>query len=88
MGNSFMRALPVLVLALFFPHSVGYCQEGERKWPFTPVKSVQPPEVGTTGWVSNEVDRFILAGLEEKGLSPAEEASRRTLVRRLYFDLL
>lgn len=88
MGNSFMRSLPVLVLALFFSHSVGYCQERERKWPFTPVKSVQPPEVGTTGWVSNEVDRFILAGLEEKGLSPAEEASRRTLVRRLYFDLL
>lgn len=36
----------------------------------------------------NPIDRFILAKLREKGLTPSPEADRRTLVRRLYFDLL
>ena len=36
---------------------------------------------------SNPIDAFILAKLEEKGLRPAPPADRRTLVRRLYFDL-
>ena len=38
-------------------------------------------------WVRNEVDRFILARLEAKGLKPNDAASRRTLIRRVYFDL-
>src|SRR5262249_37840673 len=38
-------------------------------------------------WPSSEVDRFILAGLEAKGLSPAKPADKRTLIRRASFDL-
>ena len=58
-------------------------------WPFQqPVKSV-PPEVENSGWVRNPIDRFILRRLEKKnGLSPAPPASRRTLARRLYLDLV
>ncbi len=58
-------------------------------WPFQqPVMSV-PPEVGNSGWVRNPIDRFILRRLEQKnGLSPAPPASRRTLARRLYLDLV
>ena len=58
-------------------------------WPFQqPVKSV-PPEVKYSGWVRNPIDRFILRRLEKKnGLSPAPPASRRTLARRLYLDLV
>src|SRR5207248_5819300 len=33
------------------------------------------------------IDRFILAELEKAGLSPAPEADRRTLARRLSLDL-
>ena len=84
----FMRSLPVLVLALAISPSVGFGEEQKREWPFNPVVAVQPPEVKKPGWASNEIDRFILSGLEAKGLSPAGEASPRTLVRRLYFDLL
>lgn len=55
-------------------------------WAFEPVKSFSAPGRGE-GWARNEVDRFIAAKLEEKGLKPAREADRRTLVRRVSFDL-
>ncbi len=51
----------------------------------------QPPAVPTpkaNDWVSNPIDAFILAKLEEKGMSPAPPASRRALIRRVYFDLI
>ena len=32
-------------------------------------------------WARNPIDRFILAGLERRGLQPAPEADRRTLAR-------
>src|SRR5688500_9554855 len=38
-------------------------------------------------WVRNFVDAFILEGLTKNGLRPAPEADRRTLIRRLSFDL-
>ncbi|MCH2367722.1 MAG: DUF1549 and DUF1553 domain-containing protein [Planctomycetes bacterium] len=87
-GNYFMRSLPIFFLVLVLGHSVGLGEEKAREWPFTPVKSVQPPGVKTPDWASNEIDRFILSRLEADGLSPAQEASRRVLIRRLYFDLL
>jgi Protein of unknown function (DUF1553)/Protein of unknown function (DUF1549)/Planctomycete cytochrome C len=39
-------------------------------------------------WVRNPIDVFILATLRARGLSPSLEADRRTLIRRLSFDLL
>jgi len=62
-------------------------EQGGR-WPFTPVGRVVPPAVTRTNWVSNPVDAFILSKLEANGIAPARLAKRRTLVRRLYFDLL
>ncbi|HEV3384289.1 MAG TPA: c-type cytochrome domain-containing protein, partial [Gemmata sp.] len=47
----------------------------------SPTPNPQPP-------TSNSIDHFILAKLKEKGLSPSPEADRRTLIRRLYFDLV
>src|SRR5437870_5800051 len=46
------------------------------------------PPVRDAAWASNEIDRFILARLEERGLSPAPRAEKRTLLRRLTFDLI
>ena len=57
-------------------------------WPFTLLTEITPPQVRHAGWVTNGIDRFIRAALEQKGLSPAPAASARTLVRRLYFDLI
>jgi hypothetical protein len=48
----------------------------------------QSPAVKNEAWVRNSIDRFILAKLEAMGLSPAPEADRRTLARRLSLDLI
>ncbi|MFN6052476.1 MAG: DUF1549 domain-containing protein, partial [Planctomycetia bacterium] len=40
-----------------------------------------------SNWVRHPIDRFILAGMEKNGLSPAPEADRRTLARRLSLDI-
>jgi hypothetical protein len=56
-------------------------------WAFQPVKTVAIPAVRDTPWTQSAIDRFILAGLEAKGLKPARPADKRTLLRRATFDL-
>ena len=56
-------------------------------WSLKPVVKAAPPAVKQTSWPQTEVDRFILAELEAKGIAPAGEADRRTLARRLSFAL-
>jgi hypothetical protein len=57
-------------------------------WSLRPVTSPKLPVVKNAAWVRNPIDRFILSALEKKGLSPAPEADRRTLIRRAYYDLI
>ena len=59
-----------------------------RHWSFLPLASVEVPQVAKTGWARTSIDRFILAAQEARGLQPNPEAPRRTLIRRLYFDVL
>ena len=47
-----------------------------------------PSSPPLTDWARNPIDAFILARLKETACSPAPEADRRTLIRRLSFDLL
>jgi mono/diheme cytochrome c family protein len=61
------------------PWSKHWAYEAPRRWPLPPVKDSE--------WPLNEIDSFILARLEEEGLSPSPEADRVTLARRLHFDL-
>jgi len=56
-------------------------------WAFRPVKPVVPPAVKDRGWVGTPVDAFVLARLETEGLTPSPAADRRTLIRRVSFDL-
>ena len=56
-------------------------------WSFQTPKATAPPSVKNTVWPANDIDRFILAKLEQNSLTPAPEADSRTLRRRLSFDL-
>ncbi len=57
-------------------------------WAFRPIQRPLLPKIKLENWVSNPIDRFILAKLEPKKIAPAPEADRRTLIRRLSLDLL
>ena len=46
------------------------------------------PTVRNRKWPRNPIDRYIAAKLAESKLQPSREADRRTLIRRLYFDLV
>ena len=61
--------------------------EYEPHWSFIPPTQVPVPQVKKQNWVRNPIDSFILSKLEAEGLVPAEEADRRTLARRLSYDL-
>ena len=61
----------------------------EPHWAFRPIKRPPVPEVRSQkSEVRNEIDRFVLAKLNEKGLAFAPPADRRTLIRRVTFDLI
>ena len=57
-------------------------------WPFKPFAKPALPPVKNSAWCQSPIDRFILAGLEAKGLKPAPPASKKDLLRRAYFDLI
>jgi Protein of unknown function (DUF1553)/Protein of unknown function (DUF1549)/Planctomycete cytochrome C len=57
-------------------------------WSFQPIAKPAVPPVKHEGWQQTPVDAFILAGLETKELTPAPPADRRTLLRRVTFDLI
>jgi hypothetical protein len=63
-------------------------QRRETHWAWQPIDDPVPPEVGDPRWPASNIDRFVLARLDQAGLRPAPEADRRALVRRLYFDLI
>jgi len=61
--------------------------EYEPHWSFIPPTRPELPAVENESWAQNPIDRFVLAGLESKGLEPAPEADRRTLGRRAALDV-
>ena len=63
-------------------------EKSKKEWPFYAPGEAALPEVSSDPWVRNGIDAFALEKLQEAGLRPAPEASRRQLVRRLYLDLI
>lgn len=61
--------------------------EYKEHWAF--VKPVRPalPKVKNQKWIHNDIDNFVLAKLESKGLAPESEADKATLIRRVSLDL-
>ena len=60
----------------------------EGHWAFQPLAKTPPPAVKNTRWIRNDIDRFILARLEQAGLQPSPQADPRTLIRRVSLDLI
>jgi len=61
----------------------------EAHWAFQPVqRPALPPLVNRKSQIVNPIDAFIVARLAEKKLTLSPEADRRTLIRRLHFDLI
>ena len=80
-------ALSSMVLVGAAPEEPKWSAKQKKHWSYVAPTRPSPPEVKDRGWVRNPIDRFILAGMEEMGVSPAPEAERRALIRRLTFDL-
>lgn len=62
--------------------------DGRSWWAFQPIARPTVPQIQTEANARNEIDRFVLAKLEAQGLTLSPESDRRTLIRRLTFDLL
>src|SRR5262245_38273148 len=57
-------------------------------WSFRPIARPVVPVVKAQAWVRTPIDAFVLSKLETAGLAPAPPASRTTLLRRVYYDLI
>src|SRR2546423_14129685 len=79
-----------LWMCFFMLPRAAFAQEDKesRHWAFQPVKKPAIPHVSGLGWVQTPIDAFVLSRLEKAGLKPAPAADRRTLLRRVYLDLV
>jgi hypothetical protein len=77
--------------------AVGNSMEGRiaqaaSHWAYQPLQPpaapANPSASGHDPWVRDPLDQHVVRELASRGLAPSEEADRRTLIRRLYFDLL
>jgi hypothetical protein len=63
-------------------------EKGRQFWAFQLPRKTAPPAVKKADWPHGDIDRFLLAALESKGLAPVGDADRHTLIRRVTFDLI
>src|SRR5687768_16202112 len=86
-----MRRVVGLLCGLGFIALSVSANEFQPWWSLAPIQSSPSPR-SAAGHVRTKVqspiDQFILAKLEEKGLTPSPMADKRTLLRRVYFDLI
>lgn len=66
----------------------GFTDDDRGWWALQPLRDTAPPELSGSSAVRNDIDRFIVAKLNNEGMVPAAEADRETLIRRLSFDLI
>jgi hypothetical protein len=63
-------------------------EAAKKYWAYQPLVAAAPPAVEDPTWSRGDVDRFVLATLSRNGMRPAANASPRTLLRRVHFDLV
>ena len=80
-------ALPADAVARAGP-AAGDIEKAKDFWAFRPAKEQPIPAVADPKWPAGKLDHFVLRKLDEQKLSPAPAADRRTLIRRVSFDLV
>ena len=65
-----------------------FTEQQKSYWAFQAVVDPPLPSVPDSTWCTSPIDTFILSRLAREGLRPAIRATRRTLIRRIYFDLI
>ena len=71
------------------PKPVGMSvEDGRQFWSLQPLCNPLPPNVQNSSWVQTPIDAFVMAKLEANGLTPAPPADKRTLLRRVTYDLI
>lgn len=69
---------------------VAWVEQGaswSEHWSYVVPEMQRVPEVEAVDWPQNWIDNFVLANLEKRGIQPSGPAEKRTLIRRLSFDL-
>ncbi|HWB13861.1 MAG TPA: DUF1553 domain-containing protein [Pirellulales bacterium] len=67
----------------------GVDDSGNRShWSFQKLARPPVPVTDADAFSHNPIDAFVLARLRENGLEPSQQADRRTLIRRVYFDVI
>lgn len=77
----------IILVFIWLGYAAAAKGDGPVHWAFAPVRKVEPTGEGLHG-SANPIDRFVARRLHKEGLRPVERASRLTLVRRVYFDLI
>src|SRR5213079_3308482 len=57
-------------------------------WSYQPIRRPAPPRVRDADRVQTPIDAFLLDKLEAKSITFSPAADKRTLLRRVYFDLI
>lgn len=75
------------------PEVAKFPLEARRKahWAWQPVQQPEVPatrKVRNENWSKDQIDEFVLARIQAQSLTPAADADRYTILRRLYFDLI
>lgn len=60
----------------------------QSHWAYHPIEKPEIPKVQNRSWPANPIDYFVLHQLEKNDLAPAREADKRTLLRRVYLNLI
>jgi cytochrome c553 len=68
-------------------YAANYDHLRKELWSWQPVTDPPAPDVTNAKWSRDDIDRFILARLEEKGLEPSPHADKLALLRRATYDL-
>ena len=64
-------------------------EESRKHWAFLPIANPPAPKVtDKSGFVKSDIDRFLLANMKEKGLTPSPQVDKRALIRRAAYDLI